>query len=376
MTHFNLERGILEWRKRFAHGGIYSAAALDELEDHLREEIEQQIRAGATEESAYHAAVARMGPTDALKTEFAKLKEKEGWSKLLRICYWIFPTGVLLINTWTLLEYELTSLEKIVGGCVLLGFCVYMMSLPHLLRSLSAGRVTQFARVLKGAANFLWFWPAWVLLEASKLTPWKMGLVAALVLWCLYAAIAMTCVVYGLIYRCQEAGDGGSPRGQPRTKPFLPTGPSLLDVGVSPKFIRSFDSVARHALEAAYEEASRLGHDYIGTEHVLLGMLKCATGAFRQRLGELHLDYEAARVEIDRIVLAGSSHPGSSAVVFTPRARKALRLAVVEAKKSDESCIRSEHILLGLLLEGSGVAGQVLRELGLRARPTRRAIFS
>ena len=114
-------------------------------------------------------------------------------------------------------------------------------------------------------------------------------------------------------------------------------------------------------MSAASEEAARLGHDYIGTEHVLLGVLRLAHGAFERLLQGLHLEPALVRVEIERVIPAQPAQAVAGAIPYTPRARKALRLAAREAKKLRQPCIGAEHIFLGLLLEGSGVAGRVLR---------------
>jgi ATP-dependent Clp protease ATP-binding subunit ClpC len=118
-----------------------------------------------------------------------------------------------------------------------------------------------------------------------------------------------------------------------------------------------------------------LGHDFVGTEHVLLGLLKLAKGNFGHLLQRLHLDRESVQVEIERTVSAVAVHGGRTTVPFTPRACKALRLAAREAKKLNQPGVSAEHIFLGLLLERSGIAGLVLRKLGVRIARTREAIL-
>src|SRR5436189_3247968 len=105
---FDLDQAITKWRQQMAAEGIKSVEVLDELESHLRDEIERQIRLGADHEHAYEAAVASIGEIGALRVEFAKLKsENEGWRKFLQIFYFCSVVFVLLVNTWTLLEYEM-----------------------------------------------------------------------------------------------------------------------------------------------------------------------------------------------------------------------------------------------------------------------------
>ena len=279
---FNLEEAITNWRRQMAAGGVASAEALDELEDHLLEEIERQLRAGANTECAYDAAVALIGRAGTLKTEFAKVEASPARPGFLRACYFIFLGGVLLINTWTLLEYELTPVQRILGFSAVVAIWLYLACLPHWLKSLRDASYRRLAKVIKLASNFLWLWPIWALLEALDVVHTGMGIVPSTVLWCVYAAIAMTTVVYGLNEPYPRAGDsGGSPSGLPppfQPQPIPPTRPPPPDFGISMPRTQMFAPVAREVLKAASEEASRLGHDFIGTEHVLLGLLRQAKG--------------------------------------------------------------------------------------------------
>src|SRR5262245_24230940 len=85
---FNLEQAIADWRRRMCLGGIKSGEVIDELESHLRDEIERQLRSGADEQHAYEAAVAAIGEVNALRVEFAKVKRvDERWRKFLRVFY-------------------------------------------------------------------------------------------------------------------------------------------------------------------------------------------------------------------------------------------------------------------------------------------------
>jgi hypothetical protein len=131
---------------------------------------------------------------------------------------------------------------------------------------------------------------------------------------------------------------------------------------------------ARRTLELARQEAPRLHHGFVGTEHVLLGLLALEEGALPNVLKKLGVDREALKREIENWVshFPSSEMPGQLA--YTPRVKKSLRLAATEAKISQRTCVGAEHIFLGLLLEGDGVAGRVLRNFGLSSEMTREQI--
>ena len=124
-----------------------------------------------------------------------------------------------------------------------------------------------------------------------------------------------------------------------------------------------FTDRARRVVVLAQEEARLLDHNFIGTEHVLLGMLHEGEGIAAQVLVSAEISLEAARRKVEAIVGPGSSSP-SGHIPFTPRAKKALEHALREALKLGDNFIGTEHLLLGLLREGQGVAIQVLVDLG------------
>jgi hypothetical protein len=125
-----------------------------------------------------------------------------------------------------------------------------------------------------------------------------------------------------------------------------------------------FTGRARNVVVAAQEEARALGHGYIGTEHLLLGLLRVEEGVAARALGRLGITLDAARTEVERIIGRGEGdRPGR--VPFTPRSKKALELALKEALARGHDYIGTEHILLGLLAEGKGVAVDVLGTLNV-----------
>jgi ATP-dependent Clp protease ATP-binding subunit ClpC len=124
-----------------------------------------------------------------------------------------------------------------------------------------------------------------------------------------------------------------------------------------------FTNRARHTVVLAQEEARRLHHNYIGTEHILLGLLGEPEGIAGRALEGFGLSLDGARREVAAIVSPGPAAP-SGHIPFTPRAKKTLEFALREALQLSHNYIGTEHILLGLMKEGDGVAAQVLRQHG------------
>jgi len=131
---------------------------------------------------------------------------------------------------------------------------------------------------------------------------------------------------------------------------------------------------ARRALELAREEAPRLQHGFVGTEHVLLGLLALEDGAVPNVLKKLGVNREDLKQQIENWVSSFPTSKMPGQLPYTPRVKKSLRLAATEAKVCRHSCVGAEHIFLGLLLEGDGVAGRVLGNLGLSPGTTREEI--
>ena len=124
-----------------------------------------------------------------------------------------------------------------------------------------------------------------------------------------------------------------------------------------------FTDRARRVVVLAQEEARHLDHNYIGTEHILLGLIHEGEGVAARALTELDISLEAVRSEVVEIVGHGDEAP-TGHIPFTPRAKKVLELSLREALALSHNYIGTEHILLGLIREGEGVAAQVLIELG------------
>jgi ATP-dependent Clp protease ATP-binding subunit ClpA len=124
-----------------------------------------------------------------------------------------------------------------------------------------------------------------------------------------------------------------------------------------------FTDRARRVIVLAQEEARLLNHNYIGTEHLLLGLAHEGQGVAAKALESLGIRLEALRSQVQEIIGQGKSAPIGH-IPFTPRAKKVLELSLREAKQLGHNYIGTEHILLGLIREGEGVAAQVLVKLG------------
>jgi ATP-dependent Clp protease ATP-binding subunit ClpA len=124
-----------------------------------------------------------------------------------------------------------------------------------------------------------------------------------------------------------------------------------------------FTERARRVVVLAQEEARMLNHNYVGTEHLLLGLIHEGEGVAAKALESLGISLEAVRQQVEEIIGPGQEPPPGH-IPFTPRAKKVLELSLREAKELGHDYIGTEHILLGLIREGDGVAAQVLVKLG------------
>src|SRR5260370_35689821 len=131
----------------------------------------------------------------------------------------------------------------------------------------------------------------------------------------------------------------------------------------SNEMFERFTDRARRVVVLAQEEARMLNNNYIGTEHGLLGLIHEGEGAAAKALESLGISLEAVRQQVEEIIGQGQQAP-SGHIPFTPRAKKVLELSLREALQLGHDYIGTEHILLGLIREGEGVAAQVLLKLG------------
>ncbi|MBN1353606.1 MAG: ATP-dependent Clp protease ATP-binding subunit [Candidatus Omnitrophica bacterium] len=126
-----------------------------------------------------------------------------------------------------------------------------------------------------------------------------------------------------------------------------------------------FTERARKVILLAKEEAKRFNHDYIGTEHILLGLIREGEGVAAAVLASLGLNSDKIRFEVEKFVQPGPATIISGDIPFTPKAKKVIELAMEEARSLGHNYIGTEHLLLGLIREGEGVASQVLLNLGM-----------
>jgi hypothetical protein len=230
---FNLERSISDWRQQMLAAGIQSPVPLEELESHLREEWERQIKCGLAESAAFAIAVQRIGQPGVLKNEFKKVvRPRLDWIRKLKA-------------------------------------------------------------ILPGV-------------------------------------------------------------------PAIPV--------PSPD---NFAPGTRRILQIASDESRHLNHTFVGTEHLLLGLFKSPPDIFLRVMRRLGIEENAVRAEIVKIVTIGPVPVSQAELPFTPRARQALQLAVSEARAFQQPAAGSEHIFLGLLVEGGGVAALALKNLGVQVEQTR-----
>jgi ATP-dependent Clp protease ATP-binding subunit ClpC len=139
--------------------------------------------------------------------------------------------------------------------------------------------------------------------------------------------------------------------------------------------MNNFTPRAQQVLQLARKEADRFNHNYVGTEHLLLGLIKLGQGVAVNVLQKMGLDLETVRMEVEKQVGSGPETKIVGNIPYTPRVKKVLALAGKEAKALNHSYVGTEHILLGLLREGEGVAARVLKSLEIDIERTRNEIL-
>ena len=137
-----------------------------------------------------------------------------------------------------------------------------------------------------------------------------------------------------------------------------------------------FTDRARKVMQLATQEAQRFNHEYIGTEHVLLGLVKEGSGVAANVLKRLDVDLRKIRLEVEKIVQSGPDMVTMGKLPQTPRAKKVIEYAMEEARNLNHNYVGTEHLLLGLLREQEGVAAQVLMNLGLKLEDVREEVLN
>jgi ATP-dependent Clp protease ATP-binding subunit ClpC len=139
--------------------------------------------------------------------------------------------------------------------------------------------------------------------------------------------------------------------------------------------MNNFTPRAQQVLALARKEADRFNHNFVGTEHLLLGLIKLGQGVAVNVLQKLGLDLDTVRMEVEKQVGTGPDQKMIGNIPYTPRVKKVLALAAKEAKALNHTYVGTEHILLGLLREGDGVAARVLKNLDVDIEQTRQEIL-
>jgi ATP-dependent Clp protease ATP-binding subunit ClpC len=137
-----------------------------------------------------------------------------------------------------------------------------------------------------------------------------------------------------------------------------------------------FTDRARKVMQLANQEAQRFNHEYIGTEHVLLGLIKEGSGVAANVLKNLDVDLRKIRLEVEKLVQSGPEMVTMGKLPQTPRAKKVIEYSMEEARNLNHNYVGTEHILLGLLREQEGVAAQVLMNLGLKLEDVREEVLN
>ena len=137
-----------------------------------------------------------------------------------------------------------------------------------------------------------------------------------------------------------------------------------------------FTDRARKVMQLANQEAQRFNHEYIGTEHVLLGLIKEGSGVAANVLKNLDVDLRKIRLEVEKLVQSGPDMVTMGKLPQTPRAKKVIEYSMEEARNLNHNYVGTEHILLGLLREQEGVAAQVLMNLGLKLEDVREEVLN
>jgi ATP-dependent Clp protease ATP-binding subunit ClpC len=137
-----------------------------------------------------------------------------------------------------------------------------------------------------------------------------------------------------------------------------------------------FTDRARKVMALANQEAQRFNHEYIGTEHILLGLVKEGSGVGANVLKNLDVDLRKVRIEVEKLVKSGPDMVTMGKLPQTPRAKKVIEYAIEEARNLNHNYVGTEHLLLGLLREHDGVAAQVLMNLGLKLEEVREEVLN
>lgn len=347
---FNLEKSIADWRRQMTAGGIKSSAVLDELESHLREDVERRTRSGTPAEKAFEEAVQQVGRADELKLEFGKVEPRRpAVSPKLMSCG-CAAMGVFIVFTGMWLLFDAPMAGKLFGFTWLALIGGYVVLLPRLNWNIWVGvRGWALRKAIAITCGFFSAtWIAVLLLDAVNIIHFSLGVTVLpnLILWPLTAAAIATALV--------------------------------IDHATDWKALGLWSPTAEQSFEIAESEALNFHHNFIGTEHLLLGLLETKDSPVPGVLAKMGVSSETVRAEIEKffnyLPVECKSLP-IKAPPCTPRAKKALAIALREAKAMRRDRVDSEHVFLGLIREGGGVAALVLKKLGVNVWDAREEIL-
>mgnify|MGYP003315122366 CR=1 FL=1 len=143
---------------------------------------------------------------------------------------------------------------------------------------------------------------------------------------------------------------------------------------MSDESMNNFTPRAQQVLALARKEADRFNHSFVGTEHLLLGLINLGQGVAVNVLQKMGLDLETVRLEVEKQVGTGPDQKLAGNIPYTPRVKKVLELSKKEAKALHHTYVGTEHILLGLIHEGEGVAAKALESLGISLEAVREQV--
>ncbi len=347
---FNLKEAIANWRRQMIAGGIKTPAVLDELESHLREDFGQRVSAGVAEPQAFEEAVQRMGKADQLKPEFGKVEQLRP-----QVSPRLVTNGCILLSVfgmttglWLLLESDASITQRTLGIFWLVLVCGYGVMVPYLNRRVLLGiRGWSQRKVIVPILSYVSaVWIVLLLLDCTQVVHLSLGtrLLPNLLLWPLFAAMWATVIV--------------------------------MSYATDPEALGFWSADVQHCFERALQEAQGFHHDFIGTEHVLLGILEGEDVTVSNVLEKMGIHRESIRAEIEKWVATQPQlQPRRPVPVYTPRAIKAIQLAFSEAKALRQDRVEAPHVFLGLLREGSGVAALVLKKLGVNLENARAEVL-
>lgn len=378
---FDLKEAIANWRRQMIAGGIKSAEVLDELESHLREDIEKQMREGAPAEQAFAQAVEHVGRADELKLEFGKIERLRPTvsPKLIKTACAAMALFIVLTGVWQLLSDELIADRILVPHQISVGHAGIVLHREF--RQTRALQAPISNRFIPNAMGFVWLILAGA--YVATLPRLNRNILRGVRGWALRNAISITCTCFCvacvalLLLGCANIILLSSIPNVIFWPLFTAAVATVLVLvhGTDAKALGFWSPATQQCIELADQEALHYHHDFCGTEHVLLGLLEPEDTAVSKVLGNMGVSREAVRAEIEKIVVPGPVSKTSRALVGTPRAKKAFVLGLKEANSLRCERMEPPHLLLGLLREGSGVAAIVLKKLGVDLERARAEIL-